>query len=118
MSSKYSHFKYTEDDLSTALSLITDGQISLNKACVKYGIPKSILHNKLTGKVPNVRKMGSSTTLTDQEEERLFKWILAKTKLGFPTHPEEVKSAVQKELKACPKENSSQMINLEKNGDL
>lgn len=53
----------------------------------KYGIPNSTLHNKIKHKVPNVT------------------WILAKAKLGFPMHPEEVKASVLLVLKGCPREN-------------
>lgn len=87
------------------LNTINAGKMSLNKASVQYGIPKSTLHNKLTKKVPIERKMGPPTILTSEEEHRLANWILGKAKLGFPMDPEEVKTAVQKVLKACPREN-------------
>lgn len=114
MSLQYVRFKYTENELSTALSLINAGQISLNKASSTYGIPKSTLHNKLKGTVPNVINMGPSTILTVEEQQRLVGWILTKAKLGFPMYPDEVKTAVQKVLKACLRENK---FTDEKQGD-
>lgn len=74
MTSKYARFKYTENDLSTEVSLINAAQISVNKAYSKCEIPKSTLHNKLKEKVPNLRKIGPSTILTAQEEERPEYW--------------------------------------------
>lgn len=105
MDRKYSRFKYSEETLATAIHEINEGLISLNKASATYCIPKSTLHNKITAKVPNVRKMGPSPVLTYAEEQRLSNWILSKAKLGFPMHPEEVKDAVQKVLKADPRPN-------------
>jgi len=105
MAAKYLRFKYSEEDLANALAEINSGSITLNKASSKYLIPKSTLHNKITGKVPNARKMGPSPILTYSEEERIKKWILDKAKLGFPMHPNEVKDSVQKVLKIASRPN-------------
>lgn len=102
---KYLRFKYSEQTLAMALTEIKSGIISINKASSKYAIPKSTLHNKINKKVPNIRKMGPSTVLAPQEEDRLVKWILSKAKLGFPMHPESVKDAVQNVLKEVPRPN-------------
>lgn len=99
MEKKYLRFKYTEEDLIKAIDEINNGSVSLNKASLKYGIPKSTLHNKITNKVPFERKMGPSTVLSPAVEERLESWILAKAKLGFPMHPSNVMDAVQNILK-------------------
>ena len=49
--------------------------------------------------------MGPQPVLADEEEIRLRNWIIAKARLGFPMHPEEVKNAVQKILKECQRPN-------------
>lgn len=95
---KYERFKYSEDDLNSALQEINEGNLSLNSAAKKYGIPKGTLHNKITGKVPIQRKMGPDTVLTTEEEQKIETWILTKAKLGFPMHPDIVQDAVQKVL--------------------
>ncbi|XP_063242365.1 uncharacterized protein LOC134542216 [Bacillus rossius redtenbacheri] len=92
---KYERFKYSEEDLTSALEDIKAGNLSLNSAAKKYGVPKGTLHNKIMGKVPIQRKMGPDTVLTTKEEQKLEMWILSKAKLGFPMHPDVVQDAVQ-----------------------
>lgn len=101
----YQRFRYSEKTLDNAITEIKSGNLSLNKASEQYGIPKSTLHNKLTNKVPNIRKMGPPPILTSTEEKRIEAWILAKAKLGFPMHPDEVKDAVKKILQDIGRAN-------------
>lgn len=96
----YVRFRYTEEQLQHALESIRRNEATLSAANRQYGIPKGTLFNKLTGKVPSTREMGPPTILTMDEEQTLEKWILAKAKLGFPMHPDEVKDTVQRVLKA------------------
>lgn len=41
--------------------------LSLNKGSLKNSIPKSTLHNKITAKMPNIKKMGPAPNLTEEE---------------------------------------------------
>lgn len=45
------------------------------------------------------RKMGPQTVLTQFEENKIASWILAKAKVGFPVHPENLKDSIQSLLK-------------------
>ncbi|KAG5863607.1 hypothetical protein JTB14_007683 [Gonioctena quinquepunctata] len=77
---------YTQEHLERVLELISSGQKSLNAVSKVFGIPKGTLHNKIHSLVPIDRKMGPSTVLKNQEEDRLEKWIIDKAKLGFPMY--------------------------------
>lgn len=101
---KYKIHKYSNDDLEKGLEAVRGG-ISIGKAAKEFGIPKSTLHAKTTGKVPEIAKKGPPTVLTSEEENRLKKWILDKARLGFPMHPDKVKNAVQRVLKQVPRKN-------------
>lgn len=90
----YKLHNYTNEDIEKALEHARNGT-SIAKAAELFGIPKSTLHAKLTGKVPDISKRGPRIILTVQEEERLATWILNKAKLGFPMHLDELKPAVQ-----------------------
>uniref|UniRef100_A0A6V7J7M7 HTH psq-type domain-containing protein n=1 Tax=Bracon brevicornis TaxID=1563983 RepID=A0A6V7J7M7_9HYME len=98
----YKLHDYSSKDLENALEQARNGA-SISKTAEEYGIPKSTLHAKLTGKSPIVSKRGPDAVLTVDEENRLEKWIINKAKLGFPMHPEEVKNAVQSVLKESPR---------------
>ncbi|KAK9739603.1 hypothetical protein QE152_g8905 [Popillia japonica] len=69
--------------------------MSLNAASKYFNSPKGTLHNKIKGKVPLQRKMRPENVLKVGNENRIDKWILDKSKLGFPMHPEDVKDSVQ-----------------------
>ncbi|KAF6216317.1 hypothetical protein GE061_000658 [Apolygus lucorum] len=98
--------KYSFETLQKALQLIKDGQISISEAARSFGIAKSTLHTKLTGKRPLVTKMGPATYLTAEEENEIKSWILNKAKLGFPLCREDVKDSIQNVLVKCPRETA------------
>uniref|UniRef100_A0A2S2NUN9 Jerky-like n=1 Tax=Schizaphis graminum TaxID=13262 RepID=A0A2S2NUN9_SCHGA len=96
-------FKYSEEQMRLALEDVTSKSLSLNKASVKYNIPKSTLSMKLSGKTPLIRKMGPCSFLSDEEENRIKAWILNNATLGFPLKEEDVKDSVQKVIKDFPR---------------
>lgn len=101
----YVRFKYTEEELVNAVNTIMRKEKSLNQVNKETGIPKSTLSNKVNNKVPILRKMGPSTILSLNEEDKIVNWILAKAKVGFPVHPENIKDSIQKVLKSFPRKN-------------
>jgi len=101
----YVRFKYTEEELVNAVNTIMRKEKSLNQVNKETGIPKSTLSNKVNNKVPILRKMGPSTILSLNEEDKIVNWILAKAKVGFPVHPENIKDSIQKILKSFPRKN-------------
>jgi len=62
--------------MQLALGDITSKLLSINKASIKYGILKSTLSMKISGKTPLVRKMGRCSYLTDEEENKIKSWVL------------------------------------------
>lgn len=96
-------FKYSEEDMKSALADINSKVLSLNKAAAQYGIPKSTLSMKLSGKSPPNRKMGPSSFLTVEEENKIKSWILNNAKLGFPLRTDDVKDSVQKVIIDFPR---------------
>ncbi|KAL4143696.1 hypothetical protein QTP88_005996 [Uroleucon formosanum] len=77
--------------MQLALEDVTSKSLSINKASIKYSIPKSTLSMKLSGKTPLARKMGPCSFLSDEEENRIKAWILNNATLGFPLREEDVK---------------------------
>ena len=46
------------------------------KSCaLVYGIPKSTLHDRVSGKVNHEARVGAPKHLTDEEEEEVVKWL-------------------------------------------
>ncbi|KAF0705721.1 Jerky-like, partial [Aphis craccivora] len=98
-------FKYSIEDMKSALADINNKILSLDKAAAQYGIPKSTLSMKLSGKTPPNRKMSPSSFLTVEEENKIKSWVLNNAKLGFPLRTDDVKDSVQKWMKLFLKRN-------------
>jgi len=64
--------------MESALADINSKIVSLNKVAVQYGIPKSTLTFKLSGKTPPNRKMGQSSFLTVNKVNKIKFWISIK----------------------------------------
>lgn len=102
---KYKRFSYSEQAMNNAINSVKHDHMSINKAAIQFGIPKTTLFAKVNNGTPPGRKMGPPTVLTEEEEQWIEDWILAKAALGFPMHPNEVKLAVQKILLAEKRPN-------------
>lgn len=94
---KYEFQNYSTTDFHEAVKRIRRGE-SYRKISAEYNIPKTTLFSKTKELVPLDAKRGPKTVLTKVEEDRLEKWIVDKARLGFPMHPNEVKTTVQKVL--------------------
>lgn len=89
--------------MTSALADINSKVLSLNIAAAQYGIPKSTLSMKISGKSPPNRKMGPSSFLTVEEENKIKSWILNSAKLGFPLRTDDVRDSVQKVIIDFPR---------------
>ncbi|XP_044597282.1 uncharacterized protein LOC123273870 [Cotesia glomerata] len=97
--------QYTPEDLENAVNSIRNSELSMNKASQTYNIPKATLSSKVKHNHAVHCKLGRSTILTTDEEDKIKNLILNKAKLGFPMCREDVKNAVQKVLKEMKRDN-------------
>jgi 4-hydroxybenzoate polyprenyltransferase len=78
--------RYTEDDMLQALQAIAKG-LSLRKASLAYGIPRSSLHNRIIGHISRQQGAEGLQKLAPVQEQELTSWILVQEALGHcPTH--------------------------------
>lgn len=92
---KKAFFKYSEEDLRSAIVEIREKDGKIRETARKYNIPHSTLLNKLKGRTPEVRKMGPSTILTPAEEQILCNWVSAHARKGFPLNKRMLVETVQ-----------------------
>ena len=64
---------YSQEKLDLALNAVRKNGLSISKAARTYGVPKTTLWDKFTGRTPIIRKMGRMTVLSTEEEEKLVK---------------------------------------------
>ena len=86
---------WEEYNLKEAYEAVKSGSMSLRRAAEEFQVPRSTLHDRLSGKV----KFGSTASqryLSDNEETDLVRFLLKCAVIGFPKSRKEVISMVQK----------------------
>ena len=68
--------------------------MSIKKASVTYGIPKSTLHDHASGKVQLGAGVGAQRYLTDEEEEEVVRWLEGCAKVGCAKSVSQVRAVV------------------------
>ncbi|XP_039276762.1 tigger transposable element-derived protein 6-like isoform X2 [Nilaparvata lugens] len=75
-------FEYSEADMDAAIAAVREGETAF-AVSRRFGVPRSTLVNKATGKTPIQRKMGPPPALGHTIEEMIAKWIRAMASRGF-----------------------------------
>ncbi|KAI4463196.1 hth cenpb-type dna-binding domain [Holotrichia oblita] len=75
--------KYTDEDMAKAFSAVKSG-VPVATASKQFAVSRITLRNKIKGISPVVCKMGPSTILSTEEEERISQWVVEVAKAGFP----------------------------------
>lgn len=72
--------------------------MGIREACRIYGVPKTTVHDRLSGKVAvnKMPKVGPDPVLGREGEEKLKKWVLDMAKCGFPINKKELFESVSK----------------------
>lgn len=96
---------YSTDDVQKAISEVSNNRLSINKAADLYGVPRTTLKDKLSGRTPVVSTQGPKPVLTDQEESEIATWAINMSKIGYGRTKEEVLCVVQKLLEKNPRPN-------------
>lgn len=87
---------YTEDDLKKALNEIREKNKSIKQICKEYGIPKTTILDKISGRRPDgVKKPGPEPALGVDGEKKVVEWLLNISKCGFPVRKQELLDTVQ-----------------------
>lgn len=62
-------FQYDENSLRLALIDIRENGMNARAACRKYGVPRTTVQDRLSGRIPEgPRRMGKNTVLNANEE--------------------------------------------------
>ena len=72
--------------------------MSFRKAEATYGIPKSTLHDYVSGKIEIGCKPGPSSILTTAEERKLVKYGIEMSRIGYRLTRERISEMIKKIL--------------------
>ena len=67
-----------------ALESVRSGKMSKARAARQFGVPRTTLLDRLTGRVPDECRPGPSTALSKADEDHLAMHIVNMAKVGFP----------------------------------
>ena len=87
------HKQWTEEKLECACRAVKKGK-SIRRAAIDFGIPKSTVHDHLSGRL----KGGSNRYLSNREEADLVNFLIKCSKIGYARSRKQVFSLVQSYL--------------------
>ena len=86
---------WTEEQMSLAHQAYTTDKHSVRRIAEEYGIPKSNLQDRVSGKVLPGTKSGKRRYLSEEEEEEMVGFLVNCARIGFPRSRSEVIRIVQ-----------------------
>lgn len=86
--------KYTQEQLFSALQAVKNGSTQF-AAAKRFSIPRSTLHNKITGKTLLGKKPGPTTVLLPEEERTIERWVFGLAVRGFPVTKRQLLRSIQ-----------------------
>lgn len=76
--------KWTEEAMERALVEVKSGRCTVRQAAKEFGVPKSSLGDRVSGRVTPGSRSGPAQLITNEEEELLVEFSLYMSKHGFP----------------------------------
>ena len=96
-SSRPAHYKeWGEVQMGKAVDACVNEGMSIRQAAFHFGVPKSTLGDRMSGRVVPGSTSGPKTYLSPEEETELVKFLLRCAAMGFPKSCEEVLALVQR----------------------
>ncbi|XP_019851197.1 PREDICTED: uncharacterized protein LOC109581489 isoform X16 [Amphimedon queenslandica] len=95
-----SYRKWNDKSMQKAAKAVEEGTMSLRMASEKYSVPKSTLHDRVTGKTDFEARPGPSPYLSFEEEEELASFLIKTAKIGYPRTKRQVLALVERIVSA------------------
>ena len=70
--------------MSGAIKSVMDGKLGVDRAADQYGVPRTTLKDRLSGRVIQGTNPGLVPYLSASEEDKLFQHMLTCTEIGYP----------------------------------
>ena len=78
-----------------AISSVTSGKMGINRAADQYGVPRTTLKDRLSGRVVQGANPGPTPYLSVEEEGELIQHLLTCADIGYPKTKNEVLAIVR-----------------------
>ena len=101
---KGSKMKWSEEDMEKVIRHAKHHKI-ISAAAKLFNVPRTTLHDRLSGRVAKEAKVGHPTVLTAAEEAEVLETCMLFAELGFGLGRREVESVIQDYLRVTKKAN-------------
>ena len=89
-----SYKDWDDCDMERALEEVSSGSMTIRRAAEEYGVPRSTLGDRASGRVICGAKSGAPTYLSPEEEEELVQFLVGSAEIGYPKSVREVRALV------------------------
>ena len=86
---------WSDENIFKAIDAVHKNKFSVRRAALEFGVPKSTLHDRLTGRVAVGGQSGPQKYLSDEEEEELEEFLIGCASVGFAKSRQQVIELVQ-----------------------
>ena len=80
--------------MKNALEAVSNKEMTLTQASTEFNIPKSTLHDDISGRVHPGAVSGAPCYLDDEEEDELVRWLEGCAQIGYAKSIREVRAIV------------------------
>ena len=87
--------QWTKESMAGAMKSYLDGKMGMNRAADQYGVPRTTLKDRLSGRVTSGTNPGPVPYLTPEEEDEL---LLTCADIGYPKTKQEVLAIVRQAI--------------------
>ena len=86
---------YSSVNMEKAYEAVAAGKMCVQKAAEEYGVPKSTLHDRVSGKVALNARSGRKKLLNDEEEASLIEFLVGCASIGYAKSRSDVLAIAQ-----------------------
>ena len=86
---------YSPVSMQKAYEAVASGKMSVRKAADEYGVPRSTLHDRVTGRVALKARSGVKRYLSDEEEVSLVEYLIGCASVGYTKSCKDVLAIAQ-----------------------
>ncbi len=103
--------EWSDESMLGAIQAVREGTFGVNRAALEYGVPKTTLNDRISGRVVHGASMGAQPYLSREEEGELVDFLKSCCKMGYGKNRKEVFVLVEAILKKKGRDLGSPISN-------
>ena len=87
--------QWSDQSMVGAMEAVQEGRMGVNRAALEFGIPRTTLKDRISGRVVHGSKSGPKPYLTYEEEKEMVDFLITCSKMGYGKTRNEVLKIVE-----------------------